>query len=254
MGTRLKDRFEGKRVLVTGGASGIGAAAARAFAAEGACVVVADLQSKGEAVAAHIRAAGGQALFQRTDLSIDSECAAMVDRAVTEFGRLDIAFNNGAIVGAGKPAADEPEESWNRIVGINLKSVYLSMKYEIPAMLAAGGGAIVNTSSTAGLFGEPGAASYTAAKHGVIGLTKSAALDYIKQGIRINALCPGGTDTEMLAEWMKNPEVAARVRAAQPIGRLATPEEIAAVALFLASDAASFVVGHALVVDGGLCV
>jgi NAD(P)-dependent dehydrogenase (short-subunit alcohol dehydrogenase family) len=216
--------------------------------------LIADLQTKGEAVAAQIRAAGGEALFQQTDLSTDRGCAAMVERAVKVFGGLDIAFNNGAVAGAGKPAADEPEESWNRIVGINLKSVYLSMKHEIPAMLAGGGGAIVNTSSTAGLFGEPGAASYAAAKHGVIGLTKSAALDYIKKGVRINALCPGGTNTEMLAEWMKNPDIAAQVRAAQPIGRLAAPEEIAAVALFLASDAASFVIGHAMVVDGGLCV
>jgi NAD(P)-dependent dehydrogenase (short-subunit alcohol dehydrogenase family) len=250
----MKGRFEGKRVIVTGGASGIGAAAARAFAAEGAKVLIADLQAKGETVAAQIRASGGEAVFQNTDLSTDSDCAAMVERAVKSFGGLDIAFNNGAVAGAGKLMADEAEESWNRIVGINLKSVYLSMKHEIPAMLAAGGGAIVNTSSVAGQFGEPGAASYAAAKHGVIGLTKSAALDYIKKGIRINALCPGGTDTEMLAEWMKNPEVAARVRAAQPIGRLAAPEEIAAVALFLASDAASFVVGHAMVVDGGLCI
>jgi NAD(P)-dependent dehydrogenase (short-subunit alcohol dehydrogenase family) len=250
----MQDRFGGKRVIVTGGASGIGAATARAFAAEGARVLIADLQTKGEAVAAQIRAAGGEALFQQTDLSTDRGCAAMVERAVKVFGGLDIAFNNGAVAGAGKPAADEPEESWNRIVGINLKSVYLSMKHEIPAMLAGGGGAIVNTSSTAGLFGEPGAASYAAAKHGVIGLTKSAALDYIKKGVRINALCPGGTNTEMLAEWMKNPDIAAQVRAAQPIGRLAAPEEIAAVALFLASDAASFVIGHAMVVDGGLCV
>jgi NAD(P)-dependent dehydrogenase (short-subunit alcohol dehydrogenase family) len=250
----MQQRFKGKRVIVTGGASGIGAAAARAFAAEGARVLIADLQAKGEAVAAQIRAEGGEALFQQADLSMDSACAAMVARAVGAFGGLDVAFNNGAIAGAGKPMADEPEESWNRIVGINLKSVYLSMKHEIPAMLAGGGGTIVNTSSTAGLFGEPGAASYTAAKHGVIGLTKSAALDYIKKGVRINALCPGGTDTEMLAEWMKNPDVAERVRAAQPIGRLAAPEEIAAVALFLASDAASFVVGHAMVVDGGLCI
>jgi NAD(P)-dependent dehydrogenase (short-subunit alcohol dehydrogenase family) len=250
----MKGRFEGKRVIVTGGASGIGAAAARAFAAEGAKVLIADLQAKGETVAAQIRASGGEAVFQHTDLSTDSGCAAMVDRAVKSFGGLDIAFNNGAVAGAGRLMADEAEESWNRIVGINLQSVYLSMKHEIPAMLAAGGGAIVNTSSVAGLFGEPGAASYAAAKHGVIGLTKSAALDYIKKGIRINALCPGGTDTEMLAEWMKNPDVAARVRAAQPIGRLAAPEEIAAVALFLASDAASFVVGHAMVVDGGLCI
>jgi NAD(P)-dependent dehydrogenase (short-subunit alcohol dehydrogenase family) len=249
----MKDRFKGKRVIVTGGASGIGAAAARAFAAEGAKVLIADLQAKGESVAAQIRANGGEALFKKVDLSTDSGCSAMVAQAVESFGGLDIAFNNAAIAGAGKPVADEPEESWNRIVAINLKSVFLSMRHEIPAMLAGGGGAIVNTSSTAGLFGEPGAASYAAAKHGVIGMTKSAALEYIKKGIRINALCPGGTDTEMLAEWMKNPDIAAQVRAAQPIGRLAAPEEIAAVALFLASDEASFVVGHAIVADGGLC-
>lgn len=250
----MSDRFKGKRVIVTGGASGIGAAAARAFAAEGARVVIADLQPKGEAVAARIRDAGGQAVFQHTDLSVAADCAALVERAVSAYGGLDIAFNNGAVAGAGRLAADEPEDSWDRIVGINLKSVYLSMKYEIPAMLESGGGVIVNTSSIAGFFGEPGAASYSASKHGVIGLTRTAALDYIRKGIRINALCPGGTDTEMLAQWMKNPDIAAKVLAAQPIGRLAAPEEIAAAALFLASDAASFVVGHALVVDGGLTV
>jgi NAD(P)-dependent dehydrogenase (short-subunit alcohol dehydrogenase family) len=250
----MKDRFKDKRVIVTGGASGIGAAAARGFAAEGAKVLIADLQAKGETVAAQIRAAGGEALFHRTDVSQDSACAAMVERAVTSFGGLDIAFNNAAVTGAGKLTADEPEDSWNRIVGVNLKSVYLSMKHEIPAMLKSGGGAIVNTSSVAGLFGEPGAASYAAAKHGVIGLTKTAALEYIKKGIRINALCPGATNTEMMAEWMADPKIAAQVMAAQPNGRMAAPEELAAVALFLASDAASFVVGHAMVADGGLSI
>jgi NAD(P)-dependent dehydrogenase (short-subunit alcohol dehydrogenase family) len=247
-------RFAGKRAIVTGAASGIGAAAARLLAGEGAMVLLADIQAKGEDVAAQIRATGGRAVFQPTDLSLDAACRLMVERAVGEFGGLDLAFNNGAIAGAGRLAADESEQSWDRIVGINMKSVYLSMRHEIPAMLKTGKGAIVNTSSVAGLFGEPGAASYSAAKHGVIGLTKTAALDYIKQDIRINALCPGGTDTEMLAEWMKNPEVARAVRAAQPIGRLAAPEEIAAVALFLLSDEASFVVGHTMVVDGGLSV
>src|SRR3546814_867605 len=151
-------------------------------------------------------------------------------------------------------AAEESEDSWDRIVGINLKSVYLAMKYEIAAMLAGGGGVIVNTSSVAGLFGETGAASYSASKHGVIGMSKSAALDYISQGIRINILCPGGTNTEMLDEWMKNPEVAARVISAQPIGRLASADEMAAAALFLASEDSSFMVGHAMVVDGGLTI
>jgi len=250
----MAERFNGKRVIVTGGASGIGAAAARLFAAEGAKVLVADIQPKGEEVAAGIRAAGGTAVFQSADLAKAADCKVMVQRAVDEFGGLDIAFNNGAVVGAGMPVGDEPEDSWDRIVGINLKSVYLCMKYEIAAMLESGGGAIVNTSSVAGLFGEEGAASYAASKHGVIGLSKSAALEYIRRGIRINVLCPGGTNTEMLAAWMENPEIAARVIAAQPIGRLASPEEMAGTALFLASDDASFMVGHAMVVDGGLTI
>jgi NAD(P)-dependent dehydrogenase (short-subunit alcohol dehydrogenase family) len=250
----VSERFAGKRVIVTGGASGIGAAAARRFAREGASVIVADRQSKAEDVAAEIRAAGGTALFQPTDLASSADCEAMVKRAVESFGGLDIAFNNGAVAGAGKLAADEPEESWDRIVGINLKSVYLCMKFEIAAMLAGGQGVIVNTSSVAGLFGEAGAASYSASKHGVIGLTRSAALDYIRQGIRINVLCPGGTNTEMLAEWMKDPQVAAAVMSSQPIGRLASADEMAGAALFLASEDASFMVGHALVVDGGLTI
>jgi NAD(P)-dependent dehydrogenase (short-subunit alcohol dehydrogenase family) len=250
----MATRFQDKRVIVTGGASGIGAAAARAFASEGAKVVIADLQPKGEEVAAAIRASGGEAVFNLTDLSRETDCAQMVATAVRNFGGLDIAFNNGAVAGAGRLAAEEPLDSWDRLININLKSVYLSMKFEIPAMLEAGGGAIVNTSSIAGLFGEAGAASYAAAKHGVIGLTRSAALDYIKQGIRINAICPGATNTEMLATWMQNPEVAAQIRAGQPIGRLASPEELAAVVLFLCSSDASFVVGHAMVVDGGLSI
>lgn len=248
----MRARFEGKRVIVTGGASGIGAAAARGFAAEGAKVLIADVQPKGEDVAAAIRVAGGHALFKLTNVAVSADCAAMVDTAVRHFGGLEIAFNNAAVTAAVQPAADESQESWDRLLGINLKSVYLSMKFEVPAMLAAGGGAIVNTSSVAGLFGESSAASYSAAKHGVIGLTRSAALDYISKGIRINALVPGATDTEMLAAWMQNPDIAARIKATQPIGRLAAPEELAAAALFLCSNEASFVVGHALVVDGGL--
>jgi NAD(P)-dependent dehydrogenase (short-subunit alcohol dehydrogenase family) len=250
----MNARFKGKRVTVTGAASGIGAAAARAFAAEGARVLVVDVQAKGETVAAQIRAGGGEALFHSADLSSDAGCASMVERAVASFGGLDIAFNNAAIGGSGKLMADEPESSWDRILGVNLKSVYLSMRHEIPAMLKSGGGAIVNTSSVAGMFGEPGAASYAVAKHGVIGMTKTAALEYIKQGIRINALCPGATNTEMMAGWIEDPKNRALVLAAQPNGRMAAPEELAAVALFLASDAASFVVGHAMVADGGLSI
>src|SRR5690554_2695209 len=194
----MAERFKGKRVIVTGGASGIGAAAARRFAAEGAKVIIADLQSKGESVAEEICAAGGIAVFLRIDLANSMDCEAMVQSTVDNFGGLDIAFNNGAVSGAGMALVDEPEDSWDRIVGINLKSIYLSMKYEVAAMLEGGGGVIVNTSSVAGLFGERGAASYSASKHGVIGLSKSAALEYIERGIRINILCPGGTNTEML--------------------------------------------------------
>ena len=250
----MPDRFRGKRVIITGAASGIGAAAARAFAAEGAKVLLVDLQEKGEAVAAQIRADGGHALFHRSDVALDSACEAMVECAVANFGGLDIAFNNAGIGGTGKLTAQESEEFWDRTNAINLKSLYLSMKHEIPAMIKAGGGAIVNTSSVAGLFGEPGASAYAAAKHGVIGMTQTAALEYIKQGIRINALCPGATDTEMMAAWVADPKNRAIVLAAQPIGRMAAAQELAAVALFLASDAASFVVGHAMVADGGLSI
>jgi NAD(P)-dependent dehydrogenase (short-subunit alcohol dehydrogenase family) len=179
-------------------------------------------------------------------------CAEMVEFAVRQYGGLDIAFNNGGISASGYLAADEPEDSWDRILETNLKSIYLSMRYEITAMIASGGGTIVNTSSAAGLVGAPSAASYAASKHGVIGLTRSAALDYIRQGVRINAICPGATRTAMLSALMSDPKVAHQIRAAQPIGRLAEPHEIADAVLFLSSEEASFVVGHAMVVDGGL--
>lgn len=249
----MSRRFEGKSVIVTGGASGIGRAAALAFAAEGARVVVADLnESSGETTARRVRGDGGEATFVRTDVSRAADCAAMVDAAVKLYGRLDVAFNNAGINLAVAPIANVEEQDWARILSVNLTGVFLCMKHEIPAMKRTGGGAIVNTASVGGVIGTAGVTAYCATKHGVVGLTKSAALDHIADGIRINAICPGGTRTEMLAEWFKDPAVERRALSHTPIGRMASPEEIARAVMFLASEEASFMVGHAMIADGGL--
>lgn len=249
----MKTRFSGKSVLVTGAGSGIGRATALAFAGEGARLVVGDVdESSARATAAAARELGAEAEFIRADVSRAADCAAMVDLAMTRFGRLDVAFNNAGINIHAAPIAEIDEGEWQRIVGINLTGVFLCMKYEIAAMKRTGGGAIVNTASVGGLIGTAGVTAYCATKHGVVGLTKSAALDHIKDGIRINAVCPGGTRTAMLAEWFKDPEVERAATAGTPIGRMADPAEIARTVLFLASEEASFMVGHALVADGGL--
>ena len=249
----MNRRFSGKSVLITGAGSGIGRATAIAFAAEGANVIACDVDDAGgEATVATIRKQGAEAEFVHADVSRAADCAAMVDRAVKRFGRLDVAFNNAGINVAVAPIADIDAATWQRIVGINLTGVFLSMKAEIPAMKRTGGGSIINTASVGGLIGTAGVTAYCATKHGVVGLTKSAALDYVKDGIRINAICPGGTRTAMLEEWFKNPEVERAAVAGTPIGRMADPAEIARSVLFLASDESSFMVGHALVVDGGL--
>jgi NAD(P)-dependent dehydrogenase (short-subunit alcohol dehydrogenase family) len=176
----------------------------------------------------------------------------MVDAALSAYGRLDIAFNNAGIGGSGFPLLEEEEVTFDRMIAINLKGVFLSMRHEIAAMLKGGGGTIVNTSSVAGLVGNPGLSSYCAAKHGVIGITRAAALDYIKQGVRINAVCPGATRTRLLEAWFQDPAVEQHVMALHPIGRIADPKEMARVVLFLASPESSFMVGCAVPVDGGL--
>lgn len=249
----MAGRFEGKSVIVTGGAGGIGRAACLGFAAEGGSVLVADMEeAEGERTAAMVREAGGRALFRKVDVSRSEDCGGMVEAAVSAHGGLDVAFNNAGIGGSGIALHEEEEFAFDRMIAINLKGVFLSMRHEITAMLKNGGGTIVNTASVAGLVGNPGLSSYCAAKHGVAGLTRAAALDYIGKGIRINAVCPGGTRTRLLEAWFQDPAVERHVMALHPIERLAAPEEIARVALFLASPKSSFMVGCAVPVDGGL--
>jgi NAD(P)-dependent dehydrogenase (short-subunit alcohol dehydrogenase family) len=245
--------FAGKVGFVTGAASGIGRAAALAFAREGASVVVADVaEGANQETARLIEQAGGRALAVRCDVTRSHDVKAALKAAVDAFGRLDVAFNNAGLENEVKPAAEVTEEEWNRSIAINLTGVFLCMKHEIPLMLEHGGGAIVNTSSGAGVKGFPGGASYVAAKHAVVGLTKSAALDYAASGIRVNAICPGIIDTAMMDRFSGGtPEGRAAVIAQEPIGRMGTPEEIGAAVVWMCSDDAAFMVGHAMVVDGG---
>ncbi|OYD90157.1 short chain dehydrogenase [Nostoc sp. 'Peltigera membranacea cyanobiont' 210A] len=256
MTTNEKGNYTGKVAFVTGAANGIGRATALAFAREGANVVVADISEQGnQETARTIEELGGRALAVRCDVTRAEDVKAALDKAVEAFGRLDIAFNNAGSEQAITAMADLTEEEWNRIVGINLRSVFLCMKYEIPLMLKQGSGAIVNTSSGAGVKGFKGQAAYVAAKHGVVGLTKAAALDYAAQNIRINAVCPGIIDTPMMDRFSGGtPEGRQQVISQEPIGRMGQPEEIANAVVWLCSDAASFAVGHALVIDGGQTV
>ena len=249
----MTGRLEGKVALVTGAGSGIGRAAALAFAREAAKVVVVDVVvDGGQETSQMVKQAGGKAIFVKVDVSKAAEVEAMVNKVVKTYGRLDCAYNNAGITGIPVPTADCTEENWDRINNINLKGVWLCMKYEILQMLKQGGGAIVNTSSVSGLVGWPNYPAYVASKHGVIGLTKTAALEYAKQGIRVNAVCPGMTRTPMTQPHTDTAAQAQAQRVAQsPFGRMGTPEEIAEAAVWLCSDAASFVTGHAMAVDGG---
>jgi NAD(P)-dependent dehydrogenase (short-subunit alcohol dehydrogenase family) len=248
--------FEGKVALITGAAGGIGSATARKLAAAGAQVVVADIDEGGaDATAEQIRSAGGDATPVAVDVGDSASVQAMVAFAVATYGGLDIAHNNAGIVGAGANIADMPDETWQRGIDVMLSGVFYGIKHEVPAMLARGGGVIINTSSGAGLIGFPGMANYVAAKHGVIGLTKTAALEYIGQNIRINAICPGTARSRMVDEWMQgSAEAEAQVAALHPIGRIADADEIAEAVLWLASPASSFVVGIAMPVDGGYTI
>lgn len=242
-----------KVALVTGAGSGIGAAAARIFALRGERVVVSDINAAGgEATVAQIKDAGGEAVFVQADVAVAAEVQALVAAVVEHFGRLDHAFNNAGIESSQAPLAEIAEADWDRLIGINLRGVWLCMRAEIPVMIEHGGGAIVNTASVAGLVGFAGSAAYVASKHGVVGLTRTAALDYAQSGVRVNAVCPGIIDTPMIVRAVEgNPELAAGLKAAEPIGRLGTPEEVGEAAFWLCSDAASFVTGQAIAVDGG---
>ncbi|MBI3796039.1 MAG: SDR family oxidoreductase [Deltaproteobacteria bacterium] len=243
----------GKVALVTGGGSGIGRASALTFAREGAKVVVADVAVEGgEETVRLIQQRGGEASFVKTNVSQAADVEALVARAVQTYGRLDCAHNNAGIEGAAATTVDYAEDAWERVIAINLKGVWLCMKYEIPQMLKQGG-AIVNTASTAGLVGYRGGAAYVASKHGVVGLTKTAALEYAKAGVRVNAVCPGAIDTPMMGRITGHrPQRAERMAASEPVGRMGQPEEIAEAVVWLCSEAASFVTGHAMAVDGGI--
>ena len=247
------DEFNGKTAIVTGASSGIGRATALAFAAAGARVVAADIDvAGGEETVRLIGEAGGTAVFQATDVSSADDVDALIARAVSEYGGLDIAFNNAGTEGTMTPTADCPRETWDRTISVNLTSVYLCLHAEIPVMLERGGGVIVNCASIAGLVGFPSAPAYVASKHGVVGLTKTAALDYAAQGIRVNALCPGVIRTPMITRATGgDAEAEAGYAAAEPIHRLGEPEEMADVVLWLCSGRSSFVTGQAIAADGG---
>src|SRR5437870_9967790 len=242
--------FENKVALVTGAGSGMGLATAKAFAEAGAAVVLADIDEHAVLSAAEeLVSAGHKAIAVRCNVADEAEVAAMIEQTVSTFGRLDAAYNNAGVQAPAVEMADASGEEYDRVEAINLRGVWNRMKYELRQMRGQGSGAIVNCSSIGGLIGLPGRAMYHATKHGVIGLTKSAALEYAARGIRINAVCPGTIETPMVADMLaKEPEAMKEILRDQPIGRLGRPEEIAAAVLWLCSPGASFVIGHALAV------
>ncbi len=245
--------LQGKVSLVTGAGGGIGRATAIVLAREGAKVLVSDISTRrGEETVKLIEQAGGEASFGKADVSRAADVEALVDFAVRKWGRLDGAFNNAGISGLIAMTADDTEENWDKTLAVDLKGVWLCMKYQIRQMLKQGGGVIVNTASTAGLLAQPRMGAYAAAKHGVIGITQTAAVEYADKKIRINAICPGVIATPPIVEWMKDEATKNTLLSAEPIGRAGRPEEIGTAVAWLFSDASSFVTGAAIPVDGGL--
>jgi NAD(P)-dependent dehydrogenase (short-subunit alcohol dehydrogenase family) len=248
----VEEIMNGKVALVTGAGSGIGRAVALAFADKGASVVIADIDSEGaNRTVELIRKNGGEAGYRQSDTSRNSDVKAMVEETVNEFGRLDFACNNAGIHNPlPESLIEADEETWDRIIAVNLKGIFLCMKYEVRQMVAQGYGVIVNMASLAGLVAESGCYAYVASKHGILGLTKAAAFDYARQGIRINAVCPGAIETPGL---MRAPEeFRQKLRETTPVGRMGKPEEVAATVMWLCSDLASFVTGTGIVIDGGV--
>ncbi|MDN3690165.1 SDR family oxidoreductase [Cyclobacterium jeungdonense] len=247
----MEQTFKDKVALITGGSFGIGKATAIAFAERGASVAVVDWVEDKETFET-IQRAGGKAIFLKGDMSKEEDIKMMVDKTIENFGRLDYAFNNAGVEGITAITHECTNENWRHVLSINLTGVWLCMKYQIPHMLTQGKGSIVNNASIAGLVGFPGIPAYVASKHAVIGLTKNAALEYGKMGIRVNVVCPGVIKTPMIDRFTgKSKEVEKQFESMEPIGRLGEPEEVADAVLWLCSDASSFVTGHSLAVDGG---